>query len=198
MYLPAPTNETIQFPLPRAKDYALQIRMIEQKWMRFYPLITYYPILKATTVNTDPTGASLIGTEGSTIFDPIYGESIDPTLLTVGWEQPHGSVTYHTAEVDVFADPVQVNARILVAATDVELHKFGFDRQLDLIIIIPASILDSVSVTMQAGDKFRWGEGDGNRGGEYTIIELSENKRYLNTATMLYVAGNCKSRRKGS
>ena len=197
-YLPSPTTETVVFPLVNQKDFALQVRMIEDKWRRFYPWINYYPILKAVTVDTDVNGASVVGEPGTTIFDPVYGESVDPLMLVDGWQQPHLSGTYRAFDTDVFADPVQINARVLLTATDTELHHYGFDRVLDLMLEIPASLFDSVSVTAQAGDKFLWGEGHGSTGGEYTVIELGPNNRYLNAATMLYVGLNCKSRRKGS
>jgi hypothetical protein len=197
-YLPPPTTEDVSFPQSLGKDFWFQVQLIEDKWRRFYPLIPYYPIIKETTVNADPSGASLVGTAGGTIFDPIAGEAVDPATLGIGWQQPHLSEIYRASEVDVFAPPVSINARILVGATDTELHHYGFDRMLDLIVVVPASIFDSVGVQAKTGDKFRWGEGNNSSIGEYTVIELSENQRYLNTATMLYVNLNCQSRRKGS
>jgi len=192
MYLPPPTTELTKFPIPLGTDFWMQVAYIDEKWKRVYPLLTYHPLKKDTTLSVLLDGSVPVGVAGGTVFDPIYGEAVDPQMLQTGWQQPQLSGNLSSADVEVFQPSVQVNGRLQVETTDVDLHFYGFDRFLGLLVTVPASLFDSVGVSAQPGDRFEWG------GDTYEVLQVGPNQRFRNTATMLYVGLNCQSYRKGS
>ena len=214
-YLPPQNQDAVIFPgVPVNSDFWLQVNFIEEKYKRFYPLVTYYPLLRSTTPSLDPAhqvpvGGDIVdGSEGSigsgsgsgsggqktgTVFDPLYGEAVDPIMLDLGeWVQPHQSGVARVYDVEVYDHPVQVNMRIAIQVEDAQLHQWGFEKMLDLMTVVPVSILDSVGVTVTEGDYFVWG------GQQYEVVQVGPNNRYLNMSTYLYVSCMCQNRRRGS
>lgn len=197
-YLPPPNTEDTTIPIPLGKDFYLQVRLAEQKWKRgFFPTITYRPLASAVTMEpTAPAvsdGAVPVGEAGTTAFDPLYGEAVDPQMIVDGaWRQPHLSGDLQAADPEVYEDDVQFRARIFVESTDTELHFFGFEKNLGIIVAVPASILDEVEVTAKNGDLILWA------GNWYEVILVGPPNRWLNTSTALYLAMNCQTKRKGS
>lgn len=192
-YLPPRVSEDIAIPVPLGRDYSLQIRLIEAKWNRFFPNVPYHSLVKKITPETDPMLPGQVGGEaGATIYDPLYNEAVDPQMLTTGYQQPHLSGILKAGNPEVYAPPVMVRARVLVDVTDAELHQWGFDKNLGLILQIPVSLLDKLNITAKAGDYVDWG------GDQYEVIQVGPNARFLNTSASLYVVLNCQSRRQGS
>lgn len=196
-YLPPDIVENTTLPLPLGKDFLLQVRMIADKWKRgFFPEVTYRRLSKTTTMQPDApevTDGVPVGVSGQSAFDPLYGETVDPQMLAEGnWRQPHLSGDLHAADPEVYLADVLVRARVQVETQDSDLHPWGFEKNLGIMVVIPASLLDEVSVTSQPGDLILWG------GDWFEVIQVGPPNRWLNTTTALYIAMNCQTKRRGS
>lgn len=174
------------------KDLPFQTRLIEAKWKRFYPPVPYTPIV-VRTAPQDYANLNLPANEaGATGFDPLWAESVD-SALTV-WRQPHATGgTVRANDVEVYGAPVMINVRVYAEDVDGDLKDWGIEAKLDLTVVAPASLFDAAGVTPRPGDKFTWQDGV-----VYDVRQVSRNKRYLNTARVLYAVLNCSTKRLGS
>lgn len=196
-YLPEDFTHTTQFPQAYSKDLLAQIRVIEEKWRRFYPEVTYYPLNKAVTVvPRTPSGdidtASVSGTAGGTTFDPVFGEAVDNAALAAGWKQPHLSGDRRAVNPERFHDPIKVRAQVRREAKEKELKKLGFDEVRDLLLTIPVSLLDRLGITVQQGDRFIW---DNDL---YEVLQFETTGYWKNTNLRPYIILNCRHWHPGS
>jgi hypothetical protein len=152
-YLPPGLIEDQPFPQSWGRDVQLQIRIINEKYRRNYPEADYFMLKKATTkadAAMDPVGEA-----GTTKWDPLYGESVDPSLTT--WKQPHGTDgVVKTVGVDQFNPPIRIPRRFQKITRDEDLHKYGFDLKRTATVFFPVAMLDDFGITVQAGDKLAW------------------------------------------
>ena len=190
-YLPPNPTEATTFPVAYGKDISLAIRMIEEKWTRHFPLLDYYPLLKATdpaSPNEDsPTGEQ----PGNTVFDPIWGEAI-PAAMATSWEQPHANDIPDAPRPELLGTAIPLRMRVFREARDMDLKRWGFDKVRDLLAAVPLSLLDTNGITCQPGDYFTW-DGD-----DYEVMQYSRDGYWKNTNVRLYIVLNCETRRKGS
>lgn len=199
-YIPPPAIDPTVFPQPYVADLTTHIGLIEERWRRSFPIISYTMIDKRVTAVADSpagTGAAsdaLSGEAGSTKFDPLWGESIDSTLTT--WQQPHGQAAATPAikavEPNVYLPAIPLHARIRRAARKDELQKYGFDRIRDLLVTIPTSMLDTAGVTCAAGDRFVWNNE------LFEVIQWSPMGWWFQTSVKLYIVLNVQHARRGS
>jgi hypothetical protein len=179
-----------------SSDISMAIRMINERWEYAYPALPYYQLDRRVT--TSPTLNTLSGETGSTKFDPLWGEAVDPGLTQ--WQQAHTPVPVtdpvtpplKAAEVNVYKDPIPIRVQWQRKARDSQLKRWGFDRMRDILAIIPVFSLDQRGITCLADDKIVW---DHN---EYVVIQQSLEGYWANTNTRLYMVLNCESRRLGS
>jgi hypothetical protein len=161
-YLPPALIEEAKFPKSWDRDIQMQIRLIADQYKRFYPAADYFSLsiqITPADANSDP-----VGTPGTTLFDPVYGESVDPTMTQ--WSQPQlsavvtGGAGFQSADVEVFLPCVRVPRRFQLTSREDDLKLYGFDRVRHGIVFIPASILDDFGITVNVGDKIRWNNED--------------------------------------
>jgi hypothetical protein len=191
-YLPVDLTMQTEFPLEYGKDVQQGIEIIDEKWARHFPEVSYFCLLKQTTVVVDDNVDNASGEAGNSAFDPLWGESIDPQALIDGWKQPHLNPDQEAANVTQFADPVKLHAQVRREARDDELKKLGFDRFRDLLVTIPLSLLDKKGVTTQQGDRFIW---DNEL---YQVEQMNRTGFWKNTNLRIYMVLNCEHARLGS
>lgn len=193
-YLPEEFTHDTVFPRAFGKDAHLQIRLVEEKWRRFYPEINYYCLDKNVTVAPAESGglAQATGTTGGTAFDPITGESVDPAALTSAWKQPHLSGDRRAVGTERFLEPIKLHAQVRREAKEKELKKLGFDEVRDLLLTIPASMLDKLAITVQQGDRFIW---DNDL---FEVTQFEATGYWKNTNIRLYLVLNCRHWHPGS
>lgn len=192
-YLLDPAALTTVFPRANAKDFAMQVRLIEEQYQRMYPLVAYSCLNKAvTTTSVTASGdRAPVGAAGTTKFDPIWGESVDPNSST--WQQPHATPgTVVATDTDQYLTPIPINARVQRINRESQLKKYGFDKVRDLTLFIPLSLLDRRGVTAQHNDKFLWS------GYEYVVLDLNTSGYWKNSDIAMYMVLNCEQKRKGS
>lgn len=197
-YLPIDPIQQTSWPEPWGKDVAMAIRLIDEEYRRHYARLTYYPLLKEFT-KMEGAGTQeedydvMVGASGMTAFDPLYDE---PGVADADgdWQQPHSTSSGPATEddSDKFGDSVEVYGRIVREALDLDLKRWGFDRIRDLICHIPLSILDTVGISVQAGDYFEW-DGD-----QYAVLQQDQTGFWKNSNVRLYITLNCEHRRQGS
>lgn len=193
-YLPVDYTMGTTFPAEYGKDVLQQISVIEEKWKRFYPVINYYCLSKRVTVIQDGNVDNPVGESGTTAFDPLWGEDVDPVMFTEGWKQPHLDETDTAAAANTrfYMDPVPVHAQVRREAHDIELKKLGFDRVRDLLVTIPVSLLDKAGIRVEPGDRFIW---------DNDVYEVQQRERtgfWKNTSLRIYIVLNCEHARLGS
>lgn len=194
MYLPELYTHQTVFPTAFAKDLHMQVRLIRERWHRFYPLIDYYPfrgdVTPATTPSADPL--NVVGEAGGSAFDPLYGETVDAAQSVDGvWRQPHGSAGV-AANPEIFYPMTRLNGQLRREAKQKELKHYGFDQIRDVLLIIPTGIMDEKGLIGRPGDEFVW---DGDR---YGVLQVDTSGYWKNTNLRLYVVMNCEHRKAGS
>lgn len=195
-YLPPSVIEATAFPREQGDDLLMQIRLIEEQWARMYPTVTYFNLKKATTEAlsagvSDPN--KLSGEAGTTKFDPLYGEYVPSSVAAGGvWAQPHGDAAKSVNEPEKVYEPVEIHARVQREAKERQLKRWGFDKIRDVILMIPASILDRFGITVEPGDIFVW---DGQR---YVVQQYARDGYWKNTNVRLYLIVNAENYREGS
>jgi hypothetical protein len=180
-------------PTALGYDFYTQVRLIEEKWRKYFPLIEYSPLLISPLL---PASNSVVaGAVNTSQIDPLYMETIN-IAKDGAWKQPHASaspvVSPITDASDVFGEAVSINARIRREANDLELKKWGFDEMRDLIVTIPCSLFDTAEIQARPGDKFTW---DGE---PYTVLQRTRDGYWKNSNIRFYVVMNCEKRRAGS
>mgnify|MGYP001606644484 CR=1 FL=1 len=193
-YLPESlTNETA---IPRGfhQDFQEQVRVVNEKWQRHYPLIKYFCLKKVVT----PVGQAVdtpIGATPNTVFDPLWGESIDKDAMVGGaYIQPHVSGVSGVDATDPpqYEPAVDIHAQIRRDAKERELKRLGFDEVRDILVTIPTSLLDAAGITVQQGDRLIW---DNDL---YEVLQKQRTGYWKNTNLRLYVVMNCEHARMGS
>ena len=199
-YIPRRFTHETEFPQAADRDLQMQLRLIEEKWRRFYPAISYYRILESigiAGVDSSMTTVQIpapVGEVGQSGWDPLYGESVDPQMVTDGaWKQPHlDPVLDATTEIEVYGDPEPIHSQMRVEPKERELKQYGFDEKRDLLAIIPATFFDALGFLAREGDKLIW---DGE---EYVVLDDSGSGFWHNTNIRLYRVLGCEHKRLGS
>lgn len=204
-YIPTKFLENTEFPEAYGRDVFLQIRMIRERYKRFFPKIDYYQLVQGTGIASVPdvvTGAPApVGDPAVPTgagWDTIYGESIDRQAADAGqWDQPHLSGTQDaTTELEDFLDPVQIHTRIERPGSPNDrkrlMELYGFDKVRDVVAHVPAFFFDECGFRAKEGDKLVW-DGD-----EFVVIQEAGGGWWKNSNLRLYRGLNCEHRRLGS
>lgn len=196
-YIPRDLTHETELPNAYGRDVFTQIRAIEEQARLFFPTVRYYSIRNLVGIApTDAeTGAPMpVGETGGTAFDPVYGEIVDSAMVTDGWQQPHlnADVEADTEATEQYDGPFLLQVRVQREAKDYELKRWGFDEMRDLIVHVPASLLDACGITVYPGDKFLW-DGD-----EYLVLQDQGTGYWKNTNIRLWRSLNCEHKRRGA
>lgn len=193
-YLPFSLIDETVFPLAYGKDLLQALSIVEEKWARFYPRVNYYSLNKSITPMVEDNVDQPVGEPGTTAFDPLWGEVVDPQMLVSGWTQPHRdeSDTLAAGNPEQFLDPVKLHAQIRREAKDQELKKLGFDEVRTLLLTIPLSLLDRADVTVQHGDRIVLDNET------YRVEQFTTTGYWKNTNVRIYMVLNCQHARFGS
>lgn len=193
MYLPEPYTHETEFPSAYGRDLAVQLRLIEEKYRRFYPKLEYFAFRgDVTPASSAAATGEVVGEAGGSSFDTLWGETVPAGQLATGvWQQPHDG-TGAAANPEVFYPMQIVHGRIQREAKEKELKKYGFDQLRDLLLFLPCSRLDALGITVRAGDEFVW---DGYR---YFVEQCEATGYWKNTNLTLYVVSNCTQKKAGS
>lgn len=196
-YIPKPYQEQTAFPHEFGRDLQLQVRLIEEKWKRFFPPLPYYSLIRdfgiAAVDSTTGAPAPVAGASGGA-FDPVWGEWVDSQMATDGtWDQPHLNPNLDaTTEHEIYRTPVTIHFQVRREVKERQLKLWGFDKIRDVIVIAPASFFDACGLRTQEGDKFIW---DGE---EYFVYQDAGDGWWKNSNIRLYRVLNCEHRRLGS
>ena len=202
---PVPIEAT---DLPKAigKDLQMQIRLIEERYERFFPQITYHVMKKAVetvTVPAEPPASPdapddlIVGEDSTTQFDRLWGERV-PSSMSEGWQQPHLSAlnpdtdTHDATSRGEYRDTVEVHGRIQRISRENELKKLGFDRARDLVLFLPLFTMARIGIRPTPGDFFEW-DGD-----PFDIQQVNRRGWWKNTNVRLFYVCSCEHRHKGS
>lgn len=194
-YLPRPYTHNTVFPEAYDRDVLTQIAMVEEMAKRKFPPIPYSCILKNVGIATaDPIGGPAQSSGvGQNAFDELWGEIVDPALAGQPWKQPHrDAILAAGIEIEQYAPMQHIHARVQREMKDYDLKKYGFDEMRDLVLHVPASLLDRLGITAQAGDKFVW------NGEEFSVLTPKESGYWKNTNVKLWVSIMCESKRRGA
>lgn len=184
-YLPTSNILETNFPIQFGKDLNHQILLIEEHYQRFFPLITYYPLAyspepRGGTGTEDPTDFdTLIGTTAETMIDPLYNEPVPEGSGT--WTAHDATTPQGEADRYVYGDTVAMNMRIRRDSKDETRKPTGDSETRVLTGYVPLSILDTLSITVQNGDKLIW-DGDWMR-----VKESGREGYWKNTNVRLYL-----------
>lgn len=195
-YLPENYTHDTVFPGAFDLDLKTQLDMIDEQASRFFPRMLYYCIQKTTGIAPiDPVtgGPAPVGAAGQTSFDPLYLEQVD-SGMDGRWQQPHRNpdIKASTVEIEVYAPPAEIHARVQREAKDKDLKKYGFDEMRSLILHIPCRQLDSLGITVVPRDKFVW---DGE---EYDVLQDKDTGYWKNTNISVWRTLMCEHKRRSA
>jgi hypothetical protein len=188
-----PVNPTGIDTATPSKDFAFMNRMIKAKFEGQYAagsLATYRALKKATTFEGDDVN-QLVGEDGTTKYDPLYGDSMDPDMTV--WEQPHLSGVHQAGAVELYDPPVDLPVKVPTEETDREQTLRGTEVKADLTVYVPTVILDERGITVKPGDWITF------RGIDYIVRSVSTSKgRWHNVGVPLYLDLGLVVKRQGS
>lgn len=193
-YLPADNTPSTIFPKQTGKDFWFQIRQIEEKWKRMFPLLPYSMLRSAPTAQVTP-GDYNTPTGTGTLIDPLYLEPV-PALTTVdSLYDPQLAFPNSggAANPKQFHDPVNLNVAVRRQAKDLQLKQWGFDEMRDCIAVVPLSLLDKAHVRVKVGDEFDYGADERFEVLQYNIVGY-----FKNATSRLFLVMNCQSLVRGS
>lgn len=186
-------NDVTDAPLSSlAKDLALAVRIIEDRWKQF-PLLPYRTLQAYTKPNVSGTlDAVQVTGNGFTNIDLLYNEPVDGALTQ--FQQPHttAGVSADLPSITVYADPVMLNTRVHKNLKNLDVKEFGWEKFFDLVFTVPLSLLDRNNITVQVGDLIKWDNA------EYEVVQFVPAGYLRNTNVCLYMHFNCRNRRVGS
>ena len=197
MYLPKSHVNLTRLPIAQGKDLTNCLRMIHERWRRFYPALAYYPL----KLVSEPTQDDVIDTinpivsnrDDSTAYDDLWGEDIpkDHNYEETGYINPHDSLNAPLADATdtrVYGAGVRVHGQVNHQPSMKELGKYGIDAKKDLEITFPVTILDKARITCKNGDMVWWDNT------QYELTSVHQTGYWNNTNIPLYV--KCFAQRK--
>lgn len=195
-FLPPNVIDDAVFPTAQGKDLRTAVRMIEEKWRRFYPKFSYIAI------DYDPTAAEpgeQSGTDGSTKIDGTWPDPAVPTVDDDDEDAPGNSFVNPQApgatagnENIKYKAPVDIHVRVERVLKEKDLKRYGFDKVRTLVGYIPVSLLDRGGLTVTCGDRLIW---DGK---PYKVVQFDFDGYWQNTNIRLYAVLNLESERIGT
>lgn len=192
-YLPPLLSEDTVFPKPLGRDFALQVKMIEDQYRLHFPTLHYEILVKATTpVLKQPDNSVLpSGEPGTTQWDPLWGERVHAP--NGKWEQPHGTGgVVKAVAVETWEVAPAVKARVQRVNQERELKRYGFDKNRELMVFFACSLLDANGIVVQVGDRFKWHQ-------QYFVIKEAHGDGYWqNTDIALYIVAAADHWREGA
>lgn len=180
-----------------ADDLRVHLRLLEERWRLFYPVIPWYQILFLPTSPAQPptSEAPVVGLNTGTLVDDLYGEAV-PQKSTGVYQQPHTTPTMFDSapERRKHANPVSLNVFVRREETENELTPFGEDASRILVATLLTSLCDARGVTVNVGDEFEYG---GQRW-EVNSARVPERARWKTTNIPLFIECKCFTKRVGS
>jgi len=175
-------------PLPKAiihaddADLSLALRVLTEKWHRFYPPLAYYQ-LDFEVTGVDEPSTELSGELPGTKVDPLWGGPMPPTPDD-HWHNPHGQDAIGTplnpTTAKKYKDVVNLPIYVLKNPTDYTLSRYGIRNKRQMIATIPLIVCDQYQVTLRVGDHFIW---DGEK---WEVLVVHEKMPWKRTNYFLY------------
>lgn len=202
-YLPPKYTQQTGFPQAHGRDLLTQVRLIEERWKRYFTEIEYYPRLQDTGIadatpdvrNPEIAAPTAPADAAAGGYDRLWGESVDRQMADDDqWDQAHLSGTLDaTTETEGYQEPVRIHAQIKREMDKKRaLELYGFDDVRDILVIIPVSFYDACGFRAKEGDKIIW---DGQ---EYDVLQNAGAGWWKNSNIRLFRVLNCESKRLGS
>jgi len=196
-YFPFDIVDETTFPKGVGKDLNFNIRVLKEKWNRFYPLLPFHSlVLDYEKVAAGIDGGISLGEGVSTSVDDLWGEDLPDFDQTVmDYSNPHSqedSPEPNAIEGKQYRDPVNTRIHILEEATEYQLKKMGRDLMNDLIATFLTPMLDDNGLVVKSGDEFTW------NGERYKILDVKHRGFWKMTNLFLFVECNCEKARYGT
>lgn len=200
-FLPPELLNPTVFPKAFGRDLHAQVRMIRELWYQQMPILKYHKLIKATTAPTSPvsdpdTINQLSGEDGTTKWDPLYGESFDSDESE--WSQPHLSTQTQGHEVQAgnveqFHPPINMPMQIERVARENQLKRWGFDRYRTMVATIPLIIFDEMGIGISQGDEITWDDDE-----RFVVLQWAREGYWQNTNVRLYAVLSLEHARDGA
>lgn len=201
-YIPPPVVEDTVFPFAgntaSSADLTTINRLLKEKWARFFPIVTYYPIKYTPTMpedlsgNYDPNSAA--GDVEGTLVDDLWGEdinaitsaSLDVVDLTVE------AIGDRVKDSRIYESSVEINAAVQMQPSDRTLKRFGIDKMKEVLFVLLCKSMDESGFSASNGDKIVW------RGEEFEVTVVRDSGYWQNTNVFLYSICGCERKRQGT
>jgi len=196
-YLPNLTTEQTTAFSRNADDLRTHLRILEERWRRFYPVLPWYQLLFLPTapVQAATSEAPVVGLNTGTLVDDLYGEAV-PQKTTGVYQQPHLTpvVNDSAPERKKHANPVSIHGFVRREETENELNQFGEDASRIVTVTLLTSLCDARGITVNPGDEFDY---SGQRW-EVRSSRIPERGRWKMTNIPLFIECRCMTKRVGS
>lgn len=195
---PDTLHET-EFPKARSMDLATAIRLIREKYSRFYPTLNFEAVALADQpediTSSNGTGEGTVQEfDDTTNWDDLYGEPVPDGYddSTDDDYNPHSDLDVDATNTMKYEDPVAMPVHINHEPTQKELDKFGVEESHAIILTFFLPLLKERGLNIGMGGKFFW------KRHEYVIWKYERWGYWKNTSVHLYIRAACRLKGYGS
>lgn len=145
------------FPTAHDKDLQMNIRILKEKYQRFYPKLDYKQMNLGIP---DPQEGDVPATPPPvtvTEIDDLWGEPVpNGELPGLAWENPHSTLDLDATEGDKRLPGIEINAHVNHQPSKKVLGRFGIDEQRVMVVTFLVPLLEEAGITVRHGDRFFW------------------------------------------
>jgi hypothetical protein len=183
------------FPTGTDKDIETAIRMMKERYERFFPQVDYQSRKIPDAMVSEHTG-DVQPLPNSEDVDDLWGEVNPPgQQMGTAWQQPHTTERLDATEIDEFESKGYMHVHLNHNPTTRQLKKFGIEQGRYMIATFLVPLLEDAEIDMvKKGDRFFW------KDHVYEIYKFEDPTAgyWKNTSIDLYVVCVCKYARYGS
>lgn len=181
------------FPTAHDKDLKMQIRMLREKFRRFYPQVNYHAMNFGDLSDQTDDVPGEVPPDYVTEIDDLWGEPVATGQQTgLAWENPHVSAILDATEGDKRVDKGLIHAHINHEPSEKTLSRFGIDEKRVITITFLVDLLHDLHIVPAHGDRFFW------RQHVFEILKWQRIGYWKNTSVNLYIHAVAKYARYGS
>ena len=145
------------FPTATDKDLQMQIRIIREKYGRFFPLVEYQQMninnVQEHTNDTPDDDTPTYETE----IDDLWGEPIpNGQLQGDKWINPHTTETLDATKCNKRVNRGKINVQIDHQPSERSLIKWGIDEKRVITCKFFVPLLEDNGIVVAMGDRFYW------------------------------------------
>ena len=180
------------FPTAHDKDLAMNIRVLREKYERFYPIIGYRQLNLGVPDPQEGDVPDVVPPPEITEIDDLWGEPVATGQLPgLDWMQPH-TTDLEATEGDKRLPAINIHAHVNHEPGEKALSRYAIDEKRVVITTLFVPILQDHSITVRHGDRYFW------KNHVLEVLKWTRRGYWKDTSYHLYIETVAKYARYGS